>query len=76
MNKQRLAVPTGLPWPFDFSILTGGLATDVSRPFSYHPGEPRSNVWRTSCELSVGCPSGPGRGSWSCDASAILRRTG
>jgi hypothetical protein len=29
-----------------------------------------------SCELSLGCPSGPGRGSWSCDASAILRRTG
>jgi hypothetical protein len=31
---------------------------------------------RTSCELSLGCPSGPGRGSWSCDASAILGRTG
>jgi hypothetical protein len=29
-----------------------------------------------SCELSVGCPSGPGRGSWSCEASAILGRTG
>ena len=30
----------------------------------------------TSCELSLGCPPGPGRGSWSCDASAILGRTG
>jgi hypothetical protein len=29
-----------------------------------------------SCELSLGCPPGPGRGSWSCDASAILGRTG
>jgi NRAMP (natural resistance-associated macrophage protein)-like metal ion transporter len=28
------------------------------------------------CELSLGCPPGPGRGSWSCDASAILGRTG
>ena len=25
---------------------------------------------QTSCELSLGCPPGPGRGSWSCDASA------
>jgi transposase len=29
-----------------------------------------------SCELSLGCPSGPDRGSWSCEASAILGRTG
>ena len=29
-----------------------------------------------SCELSIGCPSGPERGSWSCEASAIPRRTG
>jgi hypothetical protein len=28
------------------------------------------------CKLSLGCPPGPGRGSWSCDASAILGRTG
>ena len=25
---------------------------------------------QTSCELSLGCPPGPGRGNWSCDASA------
>jgi uncharacterized protein (TIGR02217 family) len=29
-----------------------------------------------SCELSLGCPSGPERGSWSCEASASSRRTG
>lgn len=27
---------------------------------------------RPSCELSLCCPSGPGRGCWSCDASVIL----
>ncbi len=31
---------------------------------------------RSSCELSLGCPPGPDRGSWSCEASAILGRTG
>src|SRR5438552_2032431 len=29
----------------------------------------------SSCELSLGCPSGPDRGSWGCEASAILVRT-
>ena len=24
-----------------------------------------------SCELSLGCPSGPDRGSWSCEASGF-----
>jgi ATP-dependent DNA ligase len=28
------------------------------------------------CELSIGCSSGSGRGSWSCEASVIPRRTG
>jgi hypothetical protein len=28
------------------------------------------------CGLSIGCPSGPERGSWSCEASVIPRRTG
>jgi hypothetical protein len=28
------------------------------------------------CELSLGCPPGPDRGSWSCEASAIIGRTG
>jgi hypothetical protein len=31
---------------------------------------------RSSCELSIGCPSGSERGSWSCEASASPRRTG
>jgi len=26
----------------------------------------------SSCKVSIGCPSGPGRGGWSCEASAIL----
>ncbi len=29
---------------------------------------------RSRCELSTGCPSGPERGSWSCEASARPRR--
>ena len=28
------------------------------------------------CELSIGCSSGSARGSWSCEASVIPRRTG
>jgi hypothetical protein len=28
-----------------------------------------------SCELSLGCPPGSDRGSWSCEASAILGGT-
>jgi Periplasmic binding protein len=34
----------------------------------------RSGYCRAS--FSLGCPSGPDRGSWSCEASAILGRTG
>lgn len=26
------------------------------------------------CELSIGCPSGPGRGSWSCRLQTLPRR--
>jgi hypothetical protein len=29
-----------------------------------------------SCELSIGCPSGPDREGWSCDTSAESRGTG
>jgi hypothetical protein len=37
---------------------------------------PQNEEALARCELSLGCPPGPGRGSWSCEASAILGRTG
>jgi len=44
LNRRLLAVPTGLPWPFDFSNLIGGLAINVSHPFPYRPANPAREV--------------------------------
>jgi deferrochelatase/peroxidase EfeB len=41
----------------------------------YRPPLHRESL-KPRCGLSIGCPSGPERGSWSCEASVIPRRTG
>jgi hypothetical protein len=48
------------------------LRLQARRRWPRHAGDPGLS----RCELSLGCPSGPGRGSRSCEASAILGRTG
>ncbi len=43
---------------------------------SSHYAVSRGHQLCASCELSLGCPPGPDRGDWSCEASEVMRRTG
>jgi Transposase len=67
-GEQRLTI---LGQTFDGLVLfdAPGFDEGVERGLEGHNQLP-------SCELSLGCPPGPDRGSWSCEASAILGRTG
>src|SRR5215472_9117850 len=55
---KRLALPRGLPGPFDFSNLTGWLATDVSHSFPYRPANLYERGAANPADLS-GIPSVP-----------------
>ena len=53
-----MALPRGLPWPFDFSNLTGGFATDVSHSFPYRAANLYERGAANPADLS-GIPSVP-----------------
>ena len=72
----RACVDAGMTEPaLDFAMRTLELTTLHKGAFADFDHAFAEEVV-TSCGLSTGCPSGPERGSWSCEASVIPRRTG
>jgi PAS domain S-box-containing protein len=56
--------------------MVASMAHELNQPLASIVTNGNAGLRWLGCELSLGCPPGPGRGSWSCDASAILGRTG
>jgi hypothetical protein len=77
---SALSMALGLGWFTGWNLyryferpdeLSGRAAVDalVDRIIAVESdGDPNAKNNRSSCELSLGCPPGPGRGSWSCEA--------